>query len=251
MRGRRSIVVSVMALAACVPVPTQPALAAYDCANRVHNGVGADGASTTTNTNINGIAGTVYVPQYTSANLYGQYTTAGNLAMLIEDSAGHFFQIGWYVGSATGLPYTSTPRYFAGEGTYHGETLYQTSRSVSGGTWHAFRLVQDENPLSASFRHYRGYVDGVLVWTSAMSTTIEGTPRFLGETNFDCADMYAHASTSSGGPTLQGHHAMSTWSTWQQRLEARFGEPARTRECWASDRINGHTATVLAHDLCQ
>lgn len=240
-----------LAVAAAAFVVAPPAAdAAYSCANIVHDGAGADGASSATNTNVNGVAGSVYVPPFTRANLYGQYTSTANVAMLIDDSAGHFFQLGWYIGGADGLAETSTPRLFAGEGHYAGESLTALSMPVTGGTWHTFRLVQDEASTSPSFRKYIGYVDGIRVWTSTMTTTIEGTPRFLGETNFDCADMYGQASTSSGGPTLQAHHAGAQWSMWQERLVARFGEPLTTPSCWPVNRVNGHTATVLVVDQC-
>lgn len=232
--------------------PASPADAAYSCANRAHDGVGADGASETTNTNVNGVAGTIYVPPFTSANLYGQATTDGNVSMIIQDSVAHFFQIGWYVGSSPGLPTASTPKVFAGEGliSTQQETLTYIDVPVAGGSWHSFKMQQDENPLSPTFRRYFGFVDGVKLWASTMSTAIEGTPRMLGETNWDCADMYAQASTPSGGATLQGHHAGGGWSTWQQHIGVTFGEPMTTPSCWFNGRVNGLTATVFAYDQC-
>jgi hypothetical protein len=226
--------------------------ASFSCSNTVHDGVAADGASTSTDTNINGVAGTMYVPAYVTGNLYGQGTSAADIAMLIDDSTEHFFQIGWYIGSADGLTTTSTPKYFVGEGTLSNssETLTNVNVSLTGGSWHAFKLVQDENSSSSTFRHYLGYIDGSLVWTSTLSTAIEGRPRVTAETNFDCADMYGHASTSNGGATMQGHHANSTWSTWQQHLNDSFGEPATTPSCWLNDRVNGYTATFFAYDQC-
>lgn len=249
---RRFALGAVAAVAWGTLLPTYGADAAYSCANRRHNGVGADGARRSTNTNVNGVAGTFYVPAYTDANLYGQQASAADIALIIEDSVTHFFQIGWYVGIATGLPYTSTPRFFAGEGigATGQETLTFISTPVPGGSWHSFKLVQDEATTSPTFRKYVGYIDGVRVWTSTMITTIEGTPRALGETNWDCADMYAHASTPSGGPTLQAHHANGTWSNWQEHLNVSFGEPAMTPGCWINDRVNGYTPTLFAYDVC-
>lgn len=220
------------------------------CTQGHHTLVGADGATATSNTHLNGVSGNVYIPEQSLINLNGEATTAADVAAIVQDSLSRFFQIGWYVGVAGGLPNVTVPTAFVGEGSNPGgETLTRINVALPVNTYVNFKLLQDENPSSPTFRAYRGYINGQLVWTSTMTTTGDVTPRFLGETNWECADMYALATTSTSGPTLMLHHANGNWAFWQQHLNFRSSVPSQYPGCWYNTRINGLGATVLAGSI--
>lgn len=219
-----------------------------------HVVVGADGANNVTNTGLDGVSADVFVPNWTSTNLRGQATTVADVAMNIEDSSKHYFQLGWYVGQAGGLTATSTPKVFFGEGVTS-PTVAETLTTLVGiplatGREHNFRVQRIADPDPAFNWHYAAYVDGAQVWTSVMSSTLEGTPSVVGETNWRCADLYERATTPLGGATLKGHRAGGTWSLWQQHYDvhlfAAYDQPA----CWYVSRVAAQTATSIAYDQC-
>jgi hypothetical protein len=228
---------------------SQAATAAFSCSNRVHDGVGADGAVASNDAGLDGVSGQIYVPNWSEAQLRGQPTTAADLAAIVDD--GHYFQIGWYVGSAGGLPTAGDPQPFAGEGSSGAwETLTLINATLRLGDWNSFYLYRDGNPASPTYNHYIGKIGSSIVWKSGMANGLDIRPRMLGETNFDCADMYANASTSSGGPTLGLHNrAYSPFYLWTQHFYVRFGQPFVTPSCWFDGLISG-TATVIAYDQC-
>lgn len=242
-----AVVLTVTAVA--IDARVSPVLAAGpNCTSRTSFDrplVGADGASPMTNTHLNGVSGDVHIPEQSLVNLNGQATTIADVAALIEDSPRRFFQAGWYVGSLNGLPTVSVPTAFVGEGSLisGAETLTRINVGLTVGSYVNFKLLQDENPISPTFR---AYINGRLVWTSTMRTTGDATPRFLGESNWSCADMYALATTANNGPTLAAHHANVSWSLWQQHLDVRENIAGTLRACWYNTRINGLSATVLA-----
>lgn len=218
-----------------------------------HVVVGADGATNDTNTNVDGVSGDIFVPNWNTTNLRGQATSAADVIFNIQDSAKHYFQLGWYLGEATGLEPASTPRLFFGEGVVSptvDETLTTLYVPLSTGRYHNFRLQRLVDPDPYYNWHYAAYLDGAQVWTSRMATTIEGTPSVVAETNWQCADLYLRATTPLGGPTLRGHHAGGSWSLWQQNLVVKDYAAATRPHCWTVTRYAGQTATSVAYDTC-
>jgi hypothetical protein len=226
------------------------ATAAFSCSGRSHDGVGGDGASTSTNAGLDGVSGQIYVPSWTSANLHGQPTTIADIAAIVGD--GHFFQIGWYLGDVGGLPTAGSPQPFVGEGLAGSwETLTLINATLRLGDRNSFYLIRDGNPSSPTYNHYSARIGSFTVWTSSLANGLDIRPRMLGESNYDCADMYANASTSPGGPTLGLHHrGAASFVLWAEHYNIRFGEPAVTTSCWFDGRVNGYSATVLALDQC-
>jgi hypothetical protein len=149
----------------------------------------------------------------------------------IIDQAGDFFQFGWYEGSATGLPYTSTPRVFIGE--FHAGS---TNNEV---------LARNENAGDPSnYERYFAYVDGALVKESLYSHDT-GRIGSTGEVDFNCIGMLNDwAQTSTPYPTLQ-YHRISTgsWYAWAQQYDS-TNDP----NCYAASRVGGASGTTYDYN---
>lgn len=116
-------------------------------------------------------------------------------------SGKEFVQMGWYVGNASQLPYTTTPRVWVGESDSIRPPNYEYLRafmSVSPSSYHRYRIQWDGQP-----GEYQFYLDGVLIATTltkhVVGLTWEGA--FNGETHVCGGPMNAIASYN--GPTLQ------------------------------------------------
>jgi hypothetical protein len=218
-----------------------------------HPIVAVYGATPQSNTNVDGVEGTLQIPSWTSENLRGQADTAADVVMNIEDAAGHFFQLGWYLSDGTGqLEKASVPMAFFGEGRYDdiGDEQLTTLHGVPlAPGWHTFRIIHINTPDPEFDLRYAAYVDGAPVWTSTDRSTIEGTPSVVGEANWDCADMYVWAVSPDGGPALSGHHVNGHWSFWQQHKAERFNS-ATNLHCWADGKYNQQSPTEYAWDQC-
>lgn len=257
MRGLVAFVTTVVTVAMLAAHPAAASTTgACDGTNLLtdHVVVGADGATLTTNTKLDGVSGDIYVPNWTTTNLRGQATSASDVIFNIEDSAKHFFQLGWYLGEADGLPEATTPRVFFGEGVVS-PTIDEDLVAINGvplslGRYHNFRIQRISDPDPAFNWHYAAYVNGAQVWTSQRSSTIEGTPSVVGETNWRCADLYLRASTVLGEPALKGHRSGGSWSLWQQHLDVYLYAAEIDPQCWYVSRVDGHTATSHAYDVC-
>lgn len=218
-----------------------------------HPVIAVDGAEDDTNTNVDGVEGTLQVPSWASENLRGQADTAADVVLNIEDAPQHFFQLGWYLSDGTGqLEKASVPTAFFGEGMYQdvgGERLTTLHGVPLAPGWHTFRIIHINTPDPTFDLRYAAYIDGAPVWTSTGRSTIEGTPSVVGETNWDCADMYEWAVSPDGGPALSGHHVSGHWSFWQEHHERRFNS-ANDRHCWGAGPSNNQGATAYAWDQC-
>ncbi len=118
-------------------------------------------------------------------------------------------QVGWYVGSAGGMPYTSAPRVFWGEysaGAPNGEVLH-AGAVLSLGTWHKFQLSRTGSTLRA----YNVFVDGQLIATSTANHFQGGTAAFTGETNSTCDRVSALASQAAAPYPSLYYQSNSTW----------------------------------------
>lgn len=225
---------------------------AHDFANN-HPVIAVDGATSQSNTNIDGVEGTLQVPSWTSENLRGQADSAADVVLNIEDAPQHFFQLGWYLSDGSGhLEKASVPTAFFGEGRYEdvGDERLTTLHGVPlAPGWHTFRIIHINTPDPTSDLRYAAYVDGAPVWTSTGRSTIEGTPSVVAETNWDCADMYEWAVSPDGGPALSGHHVNGHWTFWQEHHEGRFSS-AIDQHCWRAGPSNNQGATAYAWDQC-
>jgi hypothetical protein len=240
-------------------VSVVPANAGVSCDDKHpldnHPVVGADGATNSTNAGVDGVRGTLLVPSWTSANLRGQSDTAADVILNVEDSAGHFFQLGWYIseGGTGALEATSTPKPFFAEGIagMYGleETLTTLQVPLAPGA-HTFEIVQMRSSDPYWNLKYAASIDNSQVWNSSMISTMEATPSVVGETNWDCADMYESAASPSGGPGLYGHHRTRGWSLWQQHIDRRYNSAFTNPGCWAVGRYQNQTATSFAWDVC-
>lgn len=238
-------------------LPGGRAAAALDCDGRSldnHVVAGAEGATPDSNSGIDGVRGTIVVPNWTSTNLRGQHDTVADVILNIDDSAGHFFQLGWYISTGgNGLVATSTPKAFFGEGIagMYGieETLTTLQVPLTAGP-HTFEIVQLRDSDPRFNRKFQAKIDNSVVWLSTMTTTLEGTPSVVGETNWECADMYMSASSPSGTGGLYGHHHTRGWSLWQQHFDRKHYAAELNPACWAAGRYQNISATAFAWDVC-
>lgn len=99
-----------------------------------------------------GVSGIFRIPGYIEAN---PQMVSGADVYLIEYGGSDFVQVGWYVGQASQLPYTATPRVFFGEAFLDGELLRPGAASAWG-SYHVFKLL-----YSTSSGYWYFYVDGV------------------------------------------------------------------------------------------
>ncbi len=258
--SRVTRMVTTVAAVSAFTVPIGAARAGVTCSAHDpiydHPVVGADGATEATNTGVDGVRGTLQVPDWNSANLRGQSDTVADVQMLIEDSAHHYFQLGWYIsaGGTGGLLATSTPKPFFVEGTANdttGVTEFLTTLQVPlAPGYHTFELlhVTSSDPL---FNHkYVARIDTSQVWTSTMAAAIEGTPSVVGETNWQCADMFEWSASPAYGPSLYGHHVNASWSLWQQHLDVKLNAAQANGSCWTVGRVQNQTATSYGWDVC-
>lgn len=238
-----------LTLAFSALLPINDAAAGVSCTTTTHDNIGADGASSSgAATNVAGVSSYIYVPNWTTTNLRGQSTTAADVASITD--SGSFWQFGWYLGDAGGMPTAGAPQVFVGEGTSASETLTWISYTLPKGDWTGFQLKQDLNSASPTFRHFQAYINSTLVWTSTTTTAVQTLPRFLGETNYDCADMYGLADTSTGGATLKAYKQATGFGLWLEHYTRRGGSPATNTTCWSEARVSGQAATSIVQDLC-
>jgi hypothetical protein len=229
--------------------PTAAPAHAVSCTTNTHVVIGADGASAQTNTGVNGAAGTVYIPYYSPSFLNGQRTSG---ASVVAATATQFWQLGWYVGDVAdeGLPFTQTPRLFFGEGRFdtHEESLVPLDW-VGEGSFPTLSLRRNETTTSPDYRKFYAFVNGTLKRVSTTTTSNWVTPRFTGETNFECAYMDGYAASSSGGKSLMGHRQSTGYSFWQEHhYKNNIQALGRSDwDCWTNVLVNGYAATVSAY----
>jgi hypothetical protein len=136
--------------------------------------------------------------------------SAGDVG-LVNYSNGDFVQYGWYVGSATGLPYASIPRVFFGEWNLSGgyETL-TAGPYLNWGESHNFRILK--NTAGA----YAALLDGSSMITSAYTHGTIPTPQMTAETDVLCTRMHAVATRNPAPPARTLYYATGSVSspTW-------------------------------------
>lgn len=222
-----------------------PAFALPNCASQAHLVLGAD-AAYGSSAGVNGVAGSLHIPS--SVTLNGQPTSAADIVLIGSDN-NHFVQFGWYVGSAAGLPTTSTPRLFFGQGTFSGgETLTAVNVAVSPGSLHTFSLRRNETLTSPNYRKVYAFLDGIQVFIGGVHDYSANLPRVVGETNYLCAEMTMDASEDVGPPfrTLRFHTQASGYQYWLQHVNTGT-PPSPYTNCWVNSRFNNEAATAFVY----
>jgi hypothetical protein len=213
------------------------------CGATMHNIVYADGKTGDADgAMVDGVRTSIAVPSFNTTDLYGEQTTAGDIAII---ASGHFVQFGWRLGATSQLGPNSVPSSFAGEdspGDTNNEHLTDTGATSAG--YHSFQLLRD--PTS---QRYVATLDGNQVWTSGYNAShqvwaVGGLPRVLGEANFNCPDMYSAASTSSATGSLQ-YHDGAGWHDWTTHMLNQATDPGQPMECWSDGQYGVGTTRVL------
>jgi hypothetical protein len=196
---------------------------------------------------LNGVRSTVRVPSSIAGDAAGR-PSAADVAMI---SGSSFVQYGWYVGSATGLPLTTTPRWFAGQSTGVGETLYDlgpVAASVIGGAAQ-LTLIRNENTSDPiNYGHYFAYLNGVPHFELPAVSPSSMLPYATGEVNVTCTQMEADFwNLLPLAATLELHHFVgNAWGLWVERWSVE-NEPASQSTCWTSETFAGVGATQWGH----
>ncbi len=173
--------------------------------------------------NAQGVRSTVILPP--SGAITGLTSSRGpSAADVYLRNGSDFVQLGWRVGTSTGLPYTTTPRVFFGEYYYgqpNNEVLHDGA-SLAWGSSHGFEIR-----FGSTSGSYNFYVDGAYVGTTARSHFSTAVPAFNGEVNFACVRMEAKAA-QTGAPTraLQYLTFGSSGSVWSYFSDLRVVQPS-------------------------
>jgi len=131
-----------------------------------------------------------------------------------------FVQFGWYLGAASQLPYTTTPRMFIGE-YYPGQTnneLLRAGPTLSWSTYYRFEIVR------ASNNNYTVYFQGVSQFTTKRTHFSSGGPGFNGEVDYNCTVMAARAYKNASPPrSLQYQNSSTGWKYFADSRYASSG----------------------------
>ncbi len=153
-------------------------------------------------TNAFGVRSVIETPG--PSQVYGYGSGKVTAADIYLSYGGAFVQVGWYLGEATGLPLTYTPRLFWGENVPGGETLH-AGANLSLGTIYAFAILP-----SATNGFYRVLLQDNIVGTSQYAHDVR-SPGFNGEVDYACTRMDAQAAHGSGPErTLQYYSRTSS-----------------------------------------
>lgn len=160
-----------------------------------------------------GINSQITTPRSTDVWGYGVGMPATGDIGLVNYSSGEFVQYGWYVGSATGLPYTSTPRVFFGESVSGGGEVLTAGPNLFWRTSYTFRI------LKTTAGGYRMSLGGVYQLSNSYTHGSLPTPQMTGETDFLCTRMDALAIRDPTPPVTTlyyatGSPASPTWNVF-------------------------------------
>ncbi|HZO70437.1 MAG TPA: hypothetical protein VFB74_36020 [Kribbellaceae bacterium] len=185
MKLRR--VVTLMFSIAILPLayPAEPAAATFPCTNAAYR-AGTRALNITVAT---GVSATIKTPEtYDVYNYDSTKPTAADIYMFNQAGGGGFVQVGWYLGSASGLPNATQPRLFWGENTPTGETLH-AGTWLSWGTYYKFGIT---NPLDGTNR-FNIWLQEQIIGRSVYAHSLNA-PAFNGEVNYKCTRMHGLAS---------------------------------------------------------
>lgn len=136
-----------------------------------------------------GVSATIETPNPGDVwNYDGLKPTAADIYMFNQSGGGGFVQVGWYLGSANGLPDATQPRLFWGENTPTGEALH-AGQTLSWGTIYSFMIT---NPLNGT-NIFNIWLQGTIVDQTNYAHSLNA-PAFNGEVNNKCTRMFALAS---------------------------------------------------------
>lgn len=144
------------------------------------------------------VYGVIQTPYSGDITGYGSDKPSASDVYLITSSGG-FVQIGWYVGSSSGLPYASSPRIF------YGENVPGTrSELLQAGPGIGWNSADSYSVYSQGDYSYRFYVNGTYVGSTSYQHARQGEPVFNSEVEYLGTIMDSTAqSTSSPYKTLQ------------------------------------------------
>lgn len=233
-------------LAHTLLVDVEAANALPNCNNATHLVLGAKATQSAT-PGVNGTASAIHIPS--SVTLNNQPQSAADIVLFGSDDD-TFVQFGWYVGyNTTGLPPTSTPKLFFGQGNSAGETTTQINVSVTPGTLHTFSMRRSETFTSPNYKKVVAFLDGVAVFVSgSQHNFVSNSSRVVAETNYLCAEMTLDATEDAGPPyrTLRYHTETSGYAYWGEHWNTGV-PPSPYGNCWVNGRFNNEGATAFIY----
>jgi hypothetical protein len=245
MTARRVVGVLAVVLTQAV-VKVAPANALPDCNTTFHLVLGAK-ATLNPTSGINGTASAIHIPS--SVTLNSQPQSASDIVLFGSDND-TFVQFGWYVGyNSTGLPFTSTPKLFFGQGNSVSETTTPINVSVAPGSLHTFSMRRSETVASPNYKKVVAFLDGVAVFVSgAQHNFTSNSSRVVAETNYLCAEMTLDASEDVGPPyrTLRYHTESGGYLYWVEHWNTGT-PPSPFGACWVNGRFNSEGATAFIY----
>ena len=194
-------------MGAIVAVPAAPA-AAFPCTNAAWR-AGTKALNVTVAT---GVTATIKTPDPSDVYNYAHnMPSAADIYMFNHAGGGGFVQVGWYLGSAPGLPDASQPRVFWGENTPTGEALH-AGAVLSWRTVYSFTIT---NPLNGTNR-FNIWFQGNLIDQTDYAHSLNA-PGFNGEVNYKCTRMWALASHGQA-PLRTLRYRYGDWSYFSGTL---------------------------------
>lgn len=215
--GRSSAVLMMVCAALAVFAP--PA-SAYSCGS-LFGYRGYDFASGVSNANQ--VQGVITLPA--AGSITGVSSSHGpSAADVYMISGSDYVQAGWYVGSTgTGLPYTTTPRFWVGE--YYpgkpGNEVLRAGGTLSWGSAHTVRIT-----FSATKGQFQFYLDGIYKFDTLTNNHFStASPSFDGEIDYACIRMEARAINGTAH-SLQYATFGSTGVVWHWFVDQRGAQTA-------------------------
>lgn len=134
-------------------------------------------------------------------------------------SGADFVQAGWYVGdTSTGLPYTTTPRFWVGE-YYPGQPGNEILRAGPALSWGSVHTVTISFASAAGV--YEFYLDGVYKFKTLRVHFNQAQAAFNGEIAYACVRMDARAQRTPAAPTLQYATFGTGGTSWHNFVDSR------------------------------
>lgn len=178
------LAVVLMCCGVLVGVPASPGAAASCTSATYRAGTSAPNITVAT-----GVNATIETPSRSDVwNYDSQRPTGADIFMFNQSGGGGFVQVGWYLGSASGLPNATQPRVFWGENTPSGEALH-AGPTLSWGTIYSFMIT---NPLNGA-NIFNIWFQGTIIDQSNYAHSLNA-PAFNGEVDNKCTRMFALAS---------------------------------------------------------
>ncbi len=210
--SRQMLAGTTVLLMAALLVPVPPAQAACTSGS-FRAGDWANAVS-----NARGVMGVLKLPA--AGEVTGVSSSQASVADVYLINLSDFVQVGWYLGTASQLPTTSTPRMFVGEyypGQYNGELL-RAGPGLSWSSYHTFEIS-----FTSTAGQYQFFLDGIYRFSTQRSHFSQGNAAFNGEVDSTCVRMEARAYRSvTPARTLEYLTYGSQGSYWHYFSDARY-----------------------------